>query len=59
MYTMNEWRAMQEELLEFFDRHGLNVAVGLRPGGGLAIRSQDLFIDATNIGSAYPQRENQ
>lgn len=45
------------ELLAFFESHGLRVAVGLKPGGGIVIRSQDERVDADNIETVKPQEE--
>jgi hypothetical protein len=52
-------KAVQEELLEVFRRHELDVAVGIAVNG-IVIRSQDKRVDATNIGiiSLQPDRAN-
>lgn len=43
------WRhSLQEQLLDIFDRHGVQVAVGLTQDG-VAIRSQDERVDAFNL----------
>ncbi len=53
---MPDWEQLKEELLEWFDAKQLEVAVGLKPGGGLVIRSQDEWVDAQNIGTVEVQR---
>lgn len=50
-----DWTKLQIVLLTFFDNHNLKVAVGLKPGGGIVIRSQDEHVDAENLGEVKPQ----
>lgn len=47
--TTFDQRKLQADLLDLFDRHGVMVAVGLI-ADGVAIRSQDERVDASNIG---------
>lgn len=52
------WRhTLQEQLLDVFDRHGASVAVGLTQDG-VAIRSQDMRVDAVNVLEVRALREN-
>lgn len=44
---------LRHRLNEAFKLYGLDVAVGLTHGG-VAIRSQDERVDATNIGTVRP-----
>ena len=47
---------MQSELEDFFRVRGLQVAVGLKPGGeGLVLRSQDERVDMSNVGQVLVQ----
>ena len=52
---MTEDQALKVELLEIFRRYDVLVAVGLRPEGGVVIRSQDDRVDASNIGFPVAQ----
>lgn len=45
--------ALRDDLLELFDAYGVNVAVGVTQKG-VAIRSQDEAVDATNLGAVTP-----
>lgn len=47
-YLKYDQYEVQAKLLDLFDAYGLNVAVGLTHDG-IAIRSQDLRVDATNL----------
>lgn len=52
------WRhTLQEQLLDIFDRHGAKVAVGLTQDG-VAIRSQDMRVDAVNVLEVRALRES-
>lgn len=55
---MND-KQLQRELAELFARHGAHVAVGLKPGGGVVIRSQDPQVDVANVGCGFKQTGSQ
>lgn len=44
---------LQRDLLDVFEKHGIVAAVGLT-ASGVAIRSQDDRLDATNLGPVVP-----
>lgn len=51
-------KALQADLLEVFEKHGVSVGVGLTREG-VAIRSQDERVDAVNLGKVIPMEENR
>ena len=51
-----DWQYLKFELEEVLGRWpDVHVAVGLKPGGGLVIRSQDERVDVSNIGQVVVQ----
>ena len=50
-----DWTELQDRLLVLFESYGLHVAVGLMPGAGIVIRSQDERVDASNLGTVRTQ----
>lgn len=54
MVTDEEKYALQQELIELFQRYDITVAVGLTRAG-IALRSQDERVDARNIGEIRAQ----
>jgi hypothetical protein len=54
---VKDWEFIKWELEAVFEDWGLSVAVGLKPGGGIVIRSQDDQVDASNLGTVVAQRE--
>jgi hypothetical protein len=52
--TIAQARALQKQLEKVFKHHNLNVAVGITKRG-VAVRSQDDAVDATNLNEVRAQ----
>lgn len=52
-------KRMQDDFIKWCIKHGVRVSCGLKPGGGITIRSQDDRVDASNIGEIHPYSDGE